>query len=146
MVSTTILLDVDCMINSMLCPEKTEDCYFATCENCPSFEIIEKLEHILPDTIKYRFWEVKERNQIQLHTVEAEKSNFIETYKIWCCKMMKHLFVHRKQKTFIKELKEEVIKSRTSAVVVTVDFGQNYTCVTQDAIQCKFFPFHLAVC
>jgi len=127
-----LLEDLDAFIEYVLCEDPTELCHLGYCEHCPKKDQLQALFDHLEDTISYRQW-IK-TDYMDFKIIQESKQEFTDRFKTLIPKMITHHFVYRNQKQFLKELKLQM-NSFPNAGVMTVDFGQNYSFVVQNAVQ-----------
>lgn len=125
-----IFEDYNEFVAYLICDPPNWECYMGYCGNCPIYPNLERLlSYSAGNDIRYRFWEKNE-----LTTRVEEHSVFAENFPAILEKFILHDFIYKQQKEYIKSLKSGDLQGGTSAVL-TVDFGENYSFVVQNAVQ-----------
>lgn len=126
------------MKSLLMCTEPTDECYLRSCENCENNSIQTFLTEAVDKTnlvkIKRSCWIVSKRTDLM--DIEEDVDVFIEKFEEDLEKFITHEFKLKKQQTFI-ESKKQCLKS--GEIVVQIDFSENYSCFTQNAVQSDFF-------
>lgn len=118
------------MLSYVLCSPPTDNCYLGFCSVCPNEDKIENvLKYSMGMDIKYNFWE---KNDII--TKVDSYDDFVCHFKSCLPKFLAHEFIYTKQRDYIHELKNGLMDGG-STVMLTVDFGENYSFVVQNATQ-----------
>jgi len=142
-----LLANITELVSYVLCPDPTENCYLGYCQDCPNDQCINNLLKCIGDeAIEFKFWESKPVTSITTIVMEAE--DFSERFRETLPKYLEHEFVYRRQKNFISEIKASDLNDG-STLIVTVDYGENYSFVIQKAVQgyhwtnkqCTVHPF-----
>lgn len=125
-----IFTDHKQLVSYLLCCPATENCYLGFCGNCPAEDKFLKLfQCLLGNDIQYNTWE----NNDIVTKIESN-DEFTEKFKVAFHKFVVHDHLYKKQKDFIRELRDGPLDNGRSAML-TVDFGENYSFFIQDAVQ-----------
>ena len=134
------MLIINSVIHSFiqyLCENTTADCHLGFCVECPDYNKMqtEILKHVT-DNVEYQLWQSTDRATLQAFNESPYVywKRLSESFP----KVASHDFIHNKQKDYITGLKDRV-KIETSSVVVTVDFGMNYSFIGQNEPQAAHF-------
>lgn len=128
--SYSFLMTTESLSNTSCATPPTEECYLGYCEICPNeIQWEELLKYSSGCTITYDYW-----NKNELTTRIDEHDVFEEYFMKEFSKFPTHEYVYQQQKEFIKSLKTGPLENGTSCVL-TVDFGENYEFVVQNAVQ-----------
>jgi hypothetical protein len=127
-------------LEQFVCENPNKDCYYRRCEQCTAkkLDVVKKIEEILKETgkpiVRFKRWLTTDGTQFTQPEMEAgEFSSFITDESE---KVLKHHYLsvtqHKRFKTVQNELKN-------NELLIWGDFSENYTSVTQNAIQSDYF-------
>jgi hypothetical protein len=122
----------------MVCDEPNDDCVLGYCGHCPQSSAIDTLINVLEEE-SYAFYQwstikVGKSKITKLEKIVESKEDFEDRFRAQVIKIIRHHFITKQQKEFTTSMRVEQIKDRVLAVI-QCDFGQNYSCVIQNAIQ-----------
>lgn len=125
-----VFSDYKKLIAYLLCNPATNNCYLGFCSECPKEEKIENvLKYSVGMDIKYNVWD---KNDI-ITKVESHE-DFVCNFKAYLPKFLAHEYLYTKQRDYVHELKNGLMDGGSTAML-TVDFGENYSFVVQNATQ-----------
>lgn len=123
----------------LLCPDPGEECFFRTCQNCPSTSNLQEALEVHFDSemissVTYNQWESTDRSNIITHvkTTEDFISEFIAQLKI----LLPHHCISKMQANYYKTSIENLEEGE---VVVNLDFAENFSFVVQSSSQGMYF-------
>ncbi|CAF3187703.1 unnamed protein product [Rotaria sp. Silwood2] len=127
----------------MICEQETNDCYSRECSICntnlPSSFFIEQLkakEINEDDDVTWMIWERNEkRTELQRHTTSI--TTLLEKLDSLWSKFLIHSFYTIEQREYIKKIKLE--SSEKGTAVVQLDFAENFTLLSQAAVQSAYW-------
>ncbi|CAF4102986.1 unnamed protein product, partial [Rotaria sordida] len=130
-------------IKLMICEQETNDCYSRECSMCntnlPSSFFIEQLkakEVNEDDDVTWMIWERNEkRTELQRHTTSI--TTLLEKLDSLWSKFLIHNFYTIEQREYIKKIKSE--SSEKGTAVVQLDFAENFTLLSQAAVQSSYW-------
>jgi hypothetical protein len=139
-------LSAEDLAKKLLCNNPNDDCFMGFCDLCPKQEQVETLFDDLEEEVEFNQW--KATDATTLETLKESKEDFRNRFTAYIPKILEHHRINIRQKAYIDALKKQTILDRKS-VCVTVDFGQNYSFIVQDAVQgvhwnnqqCTVHPF-----
>ncbi len=122
------------LATKVLCEDKSSECYLGFCDHCPNFDEVDEMLQILDEseTVEFYNWEGTDRTSLIQMTESV--SDFKDRIKNYIPKLMSHHHIYHSQQAFIDHVKNEVLPLGT-AVLVQVDYGQNYAFIVQNAVQ-----------
>lgn len=131
-------------ISSILCNPVREDCAHGLCNDCPNVDkIYTFLENIFEEEVQYKMW--KRTDGTDMHFLTVPLVDFTETFIKSLVSYITHDYIKVQQQTFIRHVKNEGLKDQ-KALMITVDFAQNYSMHIQDAVQVKIVQNILIDC
>ena len=128
------------LIELCVCDVNSQNCMFHTCNACPGQEIIEatllKLfyEDDLTENIDYKQWISTDR--CSLKTVTEPINEFISCFSLDIWNLTIHHFITKSQTKSLKDIKAGLAENE---ILILLDFAENYSFVTQDAIQSSYW-------
>lgn len=119
----------------MLCEERSENCYFGSCQECPGVgPLSKKIEEVFQSrsvsSVVYRQWVQVDR--CNLDTFEKLVPDFIDDFCKKMVRLAEHDYIAKEQAQFISSRKQTLEEGE---VLVVADFAENYAFVCQDAAQ-----------
>ncbi|XP_034253085.1 uncharacterized protein LOC117652350 [Thrips palmi] len=143
------------LIKLCVCDDKNRECMLRICKNCPKpseiSEILEDLmmksyfspedlqlmedgsmekRRLLAEDVQYQQW--KSTDRAEMISVVCTRADLISSTTDQILKLIPHDFVARSQSEYLKQLKDNL---NDSTIIVTMDFGMNYSCLIQGEIQ-----------
>lgn len=95
---------------------------------------MQSLLAILDDDEDVSYYSWSKTDSTDLRFVTESKIDFEENFRAFVPRLILHDYINSMQKLFISQTKSETLLDE-SVVMISADFGQNYTFVIQDAIQ-----------
>lgn len=126
---------LETLTNSLMCKDKTTDCYLRYCENCKSSAICEQLisdeiEEACIEEIHFEQWVTTDRCDIE--TFVKKPDEFVSFLISKLEKLIPHDFIKNEQSKFLKTCKSNL---NYGEFLVICDFSENYSFVLQDEVQ-----------
>jgi hypothetical protein len=127
----------------MICEEETVSCYLQEClicdNNLPSSFFIDQLnlnEVNEDDDVTWMIWErTEKRTELQRHITSI--MTLLEKFDSLWPKLLIHHFYTIEQREYIKKIKAE--SSEKGIAVVQLDFAENFSLISQTAIQSSYW-------
>lgn len=120
-------------LKTVQCQPVRQECAYGLCEHCLKMnEVLALLGNIDSQEVTYKQWQRTDGTELQRLTVPVQ--DFSNLYTRLLVGYVEHIFVKEKQKEYIKLIKSESLRTRR-ALLIVVDFAQNYTVVVQNAVQ-----------
>lgn len=124
------------ILDSIICENPTEACYFMDCTACPgTINLNQRLEESFElnhvENVTYKQWMQLDKRTV-LETLTKPCEEFIATFIDSLPKLLRHSFIAKKQSSFLSHLKENL---KENEYLVLCDFAENYSFVLQDAAQ-----------
>ena len=92
--------------------------------------LLSSIERNLIEEVIYKKWTKVDR--AEMTTVKTSSANFVNNLIIWLKKFKTHNFIAKAQSSYLKQLKN---KMKAGEFIIIGDYLENYSFVTQDAIQ-----------
>jgi len=143
------------LIKLFVCDDKNRECMLRICQNCPKpaqiSEIFEDLmmkskfspkdlelfedcslekQRLLEEEVQYQQW--KSTDRAEMISVVCSRADLIDKTTEQILKLIPHDYVARSQSEYLKQLKNNL---SDTTLIVTMDFGMNYSCLIQGEIQ-----------
>ncbi|XP_057332044.1 uncharacterized protein LOC130671921 [Microplitis mediator] len=122
----------DCL-NFIMCQSPSAECYFGTCRDCPSIEVLNDVLTKIFDgneieSINYKFWISTPR--CSLETLSKSTYDFIEKFCADLKVLLPHAYIAKQQSNFYKTVKQNL---QEEEYLIVCDFAENYAFVVQNA-------------
>lgn len=126
---------LDYYVHKMMCDNASSDCFLNKCYKCPGPQnVSEFVKYLLDDNLVeelvYKKWKTTDRAEII--TVRASAEIFTNNFVINLKKFKSHKFIVKAQSAYLKHLKNYISPGE---FIVIGDYSENYSFITQDAIQ-----------
>ena len=136
---------MDDLVNEMICPMQTENCYIGECNNCPTTQLAniltEYIESDLHEDCSWTVWR-KLNNKFDLQKVTGSLNSLLnEIEEQWPYSVL-HSYCNRQQREYITQLRPQ--SNKQNFIIAQIDFSMNYTLIRQHEVQQSFFSQHQA--
>lgn len=126
-------------LNLMVCENATRSCYLRECNFCEDSVALEEALQIhfdseMVDEVTYNQWDSTDRSNYTTFTKSTE--DFIASFVEQVEELVTHDFYYKEQFKYLKNLTTNMAEGE---VIVTMDFGENYTFVVQRSAQSYYF-------
>jgi len=125
---------LETFVRKLVCVDRRMECYFGLCSDCPDAEYLNSCYANISDDEDIEYYQWTHTDSTDLKKVVVSSSIFKENFEKALTKYITHDFVFRKQSEFLRHLKQENLKAE-NALMIQVDFAQNFSFVIQKAIQ-----------
>lgn len=127
--------DMKTYTDSLLCANKTANCYLRRCKDCPDSSSLEnnltkQLEQKYIEQLSFEQWVTTDR--CDLETIVKSADEFLPFFCLKLESWIPHDFVKTEQSEFLKNTKSKLQDGEFLAIL---DFSENYSFVLQDEVQ-----------
>lgn len=133
------------LIERMVCPVPTENCYVGECGDCPTMDLTEilttNIQHDLDEECSWTVWK-KLNKKFDLQRVTGSFDSLLGEIENQWSYFLLHSYCNRKQREYIGHLREQ--SSEKTYIVAQIDFSMNYTLIRQREVQRGFFSQYQA--
>ena len=118
-------------IAQVTCNQESTQCMKSECPLSPGISLIELPDDLANQSCEWRCWGIENKRAI-LKTKEGLVLDCLKDLDDSLVRFLKHTFVKRQQSKAFKDARQNVT---TNALVIQVDFAENYSCKYQNEIQ-----------